>query len=67
MELGKSVDQSGKAAFKPEDTRAHSIAASFAGNVGYDGCGCEVAAQTPNAGIWSDHGTAPMDDGRKNS
>jgi hypothetical protein len=67
MELGKSVDQSGKAAFKPEDTRAHSIASSFAGNVGYDGCGSQVTAQTPNTGIWSDHGTDLMGDSAKNS
>lgn len=51
MELGKSIDQSGKAAFKPEHTQAHPIAQMFASAVGYDGEGKTCTPDVPQTGL----------------
>lgn len=50
MELGNSINQAGKAAFKPEDTYAHPIASSFASAIGFDGSGTVVSPDTPQSG-----------------
>lgn len=67
MELGNSVDQSGKAAFKPEHTRAHDVAKAFSGAVGYDNEGKIVSPVVPSSGYGNSKGTSPFGDGAKNS
>ena len=50
MELGKSLNLDGKAAYAPEHTFAHPIASSFASQVGYDGTGTVVSPDVPSSG-----------------
>jgi hypothetical protein len=49
MELGKSVNQAGMAAFKPENTYAHPIAGAFASACGYDAEGKVVSPNSPKS------------------
>jgi hypothetical protein len=47
MELGKSINLDGKAAYKPEDTYAHGIASAFPSAIGFDGEGKVVSPDSP--------------------
>lgn len=50
MELGKTLNLDGKAAYQPEHTFAHPIAGSFASAIGFDGEGKVVSPDTPTTG-----------------
>jgi hypothetical protein len=50
MELGKTVNHDGHAAFQPEHTYAHPIASSFASAIGFDGEGKIVSPDVPSNG-----------------
>lgn len=50
MELGKSINFDGHAAYKPEDTYAHPIAQAFGSSCGYDSEGKVVSPNTPMNG-----------------
>jgi hypothetical protein len=50
MELGKTLNLDGKAAYLPEHTYAHPIGNSFASAIGYDGTGTVVSPDTPSSG-----------------
>jgi hypothetical protein len=63
MEHGKSVNQAGMAAFKPEDTYAHPIAHAFAGAVGFDAEGKVVSPSVPMSGPHSPSGAAQFREG----
>jgi hypothetical protein len=47
MELGKTLNLDGKAAYQPTDTYAHPVAASFASAIGFDGEGKNVSPDSP--------------------
>lgn len=59
MELGKSINLDGKAAYQPEHTYAHPIAQSFASGVGFDGEGKVVSPDVPGAGPTGSLSVAP--------
>lgn len=50
MELGKTLNLDGKAAYQPEHTYAHPIAQTFAGAVGFDAEGKVVSPDLPSSG-----------------
>lgn len=50
MELGKSVNLDGHAAYQAEHTYAHPIARSFASAVGFDAEGKVVSPDVPGSG-----------------
>lgn len=50
MELGKSINLDGKAAFRPEDTYAHPIAQAFGSAMGFDHEGKNVGPSVPHSG-----------------
>lgn len=50
MELGKSLNLDGHAAYQPEHTYAHPIASSFASAIGFDGEGKVVSPDSPMNG-----------------
>lgn len=50
MELGKTLNLDGKAAYRPEDTLPHSVAQAFASGIGFDGEGKVVSPDTPMSG-----------------
>jgi hypothetical protein len=63
MELGKSINLDGCAAYKPEMTYAHPIAQAFAGAVGFDSEGKVVSPNTPMNGPHSPSGAPAFRDG----
>lgn len=65
MELGKTLNLDGKAAYQPEHTYAHPIAASFASAVGFDGEGKVVSPDSPMGA--SVHSPSPAPDFRTGS
>ncbi len=50
MELGKTLNLDGHAAYQPEHTYAHPVAQSFASAIGFDGEGKVVSPDSPNSG-----------------
>ena len=50
MELGKSLNLDGHAAYQPEHTYAHPIAQTFASAIGFDGEGKIVSPDVPMSG-----------------
>jgi hypothetical protein len=63
MELGKSINLDGKAAYKPEDTYAHSIAHAFGASCGFDHEGKVVSPDSPHSGPHSPSMAPPMREG----
>jgi hypothetical protein len=63
MELGKSCNQAGHAAFHPDDTYAHPIAEKFAMAVGYDHEGKNVMPNSPMSGPHSPSGAPEWQEG----
>lgn len=59
MELGKSLNLDGKAAYQPEHTYAHPIAQRFAGAIGFDAEGKVVSPDVPGAGPAGSLSAAP--------
>jgi hypothetical protein len=47
MELGKSLNLDGHAAYQPEHTFAHGVAQTFASGIGYDHEGKVVSPDSP--------------------
>jgi len=50
MELGKTLNLDGKAAYQPEHTYAHPVANSFASAIGFDATGSVVSPDAPTSG-----------------
>lgn len=59
MELGKTLNLDGKAAYVPEQTYAHPIASLFASAVGFDGEGKVVSPDAPASGPSSGNVATP--------
>jgi hypothetical protein len=64
MELGKTLNLDGHAAYRPEDTYAHPVAQSFASAIGYDGEGKIVSPDSGPMGA-SVHSPAGAPDFRQ--
>ncbi len=65
MELGKSLNLDGHAAYQPEHTYAHPIAQSFAGAIGFDHEGKVVSPDSPMSGPHSPSGAADFRTGAR--
>jgi hypothetical protein len=67
MELGKTLNLDGKAAYQPADTYAHPVGASFASAIGFDAEGKNVSPDsgaTP-ASVHSPAGAADFRSGAR--
>jgi len=67
MELGKSLNLDGHAAYQPEHTYAHPVAQSFASAIGFDGEGKVVSPDSgPNsASVHSPEGASDFRTGAR--
>lgn len=65
MELGKSLNLDGHAAYQPADTYAHPIASSFASAIGFDGEGKVVSTDSPMSGPHSPSGAPDFRQGAR--
>lgn len=63
MELGKSINMDGHAAYKPEDTYAHPIAQAFGAACGFDHEGKVVSPSVPSNGPHSPNMAPAFRDG----